>query len=255
MTIRGFDLYGGDGADGDPDYEPPFWDGVPGGPAYGSGIYCELASPTIKNCVITNCIARGGIGGDGANGDDDHPDGGHGGWPGQAGGGGLACLYYSDPIVTNCTFNNCNAIGGIGGNGGNGSEDPFGFGGRGGGWYYPDDPNSPYDFAHSGHYTRYTGRGGAIYIDSTSSPEFIHCTLTNNGTEGGYCGISGTTPYYFDRIEEPTINWTIDNFGGAVYVGDYAGGFPDGWGHGEAKFEDFIFTSNTADTNAADGED
>ncbi|GAH35311.1 unnamed protein product, partial [marine sediment metagenome] len=163
LTIRGFNMYGGNGRGGNPGADPPWWDGVPGGSVYGAAIRCYYSSPTIKNCIITDCSARGGNGGNGAGGNDDHPDGGHGGWPGRGYGGGMGCLDDSNPLVINCTFDNCRAYGGNGGNGGNGNGNPWGPGGRGGGWYYPYDIYlyQPYEWGPFDFYTTYSGHGGA----------------------------------------------------------------------------------------------
>ncbi len=255
LTISGFNINGMDGMDGDPSLG--FWDGVPGVDVYGSGIYCAAyGSPTIRNCIITNCIATGGDGGNGAGGDEDHPDGGHGGWPGKAGGAGISCIYYSNPIVINCTFDDCHVIGGIGGDGGDGSEDPLGVGGRGGGWHYPIDPPTPYEWGpYPFFYTWYSGHGGAVYADESSSPKFIDCTFTDNSSEGGNCGICGITPLEPDYREEPTIYWKIDNFGGAVYLGNYPYDYEYAYyyygGINETIFENCTFNNNMADPNIA----
>jgi hypothetical protein len=253
LTIRGFNLYGGDGFDGNPDQG--YWDGVPGGSVFGSAILCWVnASPTIKNCVITDCTARGGNGGNGADGDDGHRNGGHGGWPGSAGGAGIACLRDSNPIVINCTFNNCRAYGGNGGDGGNGDDDPWGYGGNGGGWYYSYEPYTPYEWGPFEFYTNYTGRGGAVYADKSSSPTFRNCTFTNNLSDGGTCGICGQNGPPGSRYE-PSINWTIDNFGGAVYLGGsgywnfggYWNYFYDFNDFSKAGFINCTFSNNVAD--------
>ncbi len=249
LTIRGFNLVGFNGQNGNPNQG--YYDGVPGTSVYGSAILCYLASPTIKNCVITDCSADGGNGGNGANGDDDHPAGGHGGWPGGGYGGGLACLEGSNPDVINCTFDNCTATGGDGGDGGDGDDEPLGPGGRGGGWYYPFLPFPDYEFGPFEFYTEYSGHGGAAYCDAISSPTFVNCTFTNNRTESGTCGISGITPTNFRY--EPTIRWLIDNSGGAVYIAPYPEYFFD-FGFfieekSEAEFENCTFSNNVADPN------
>jgi len=263
LTIRGFNMYGGNGRGGNPDQG--YWDGIPGGDIYGAAIRCwSDASPTIKNCIITDCSVRGGNGGNGAGGNDDHPSGGHGGWPGQAGGGGMGCLNDSNPLVINCTFDNCRAYGGNGGDGGNGNGDPWGYGGRGGGWYYSYDPNMsyyemPYEWGPFDFYTWYSGHGGAVYCDQSSSATFMDCTFTNNRTEGGTCGICGITPPGYRA--EPTIHWKIDNFGGAVYLGGrpyYYYYYPYDYNEpmNESKFMNCTFANNTADpTTTPDSED
>jgi len=261
ITITGFNVVGLNGEDGDP--ADGYYDGVPGESVYGAAILCYAASPTIKNCIITDNSATGGNGGNGANGDDDHPAGGHGGWPGGGYGGGIACLVGSNPTVINCTFENCAAIGGNGGNGGNGDDDPWGPGGRGGGWYYPYPPEMyvggyPYEWGPFDFYTEYSGHGGALYCDAISSPTFTDCNFTDNRTESGNCGISGITPPNFRA--EPTINWLIDNSGGAIYIAPYPEYFFD-FGivpvvKSEAKFQNCTFSNNIADPNVQlDNED
>ncbi len=265
ITINGFVHQAYSGLDADELGE----DGYNGAHAFGGGIICYMASPTIKNCIITDCSVIGGNGGNGFNGGGNEPDdpnihGTDGGWPGRAYGGGLACLINSHPTVINCTFENCSATGGNGGDGGNGStsEDAYGDGGRGGGWYYGEDSrwyNVPWDRSSQGYsrqgpdvdsfydfYNEYTGRGGAVFVGEECFPTFTHCTFTNNYTEGGTCGITGLDGWPPEDRVEPSIHWEIENFGGAVFC--EAGSSP--------TFVDCNFIGNTADTNyPADNDD
>ena len=255
LTIRGFNVVGLNGDDGNP--ADGVYDGEPGNSAFGGAILCYSASPTIKNCIITDCSVTGGTGGNGANGDADHPSGGHGGWPGRGYGGGMACLIESSPVVTNCTFQNCLSIGGAGGNGGNANADSIFPGGRGGGRYYPFPPLVDYEFPPIGFYTEYSGHGGAVYCDASSSPTLSNCTFNDNSTQSGTSGISGLDPEGFRP--EPTISWQIDNLGGAVYIGLIVDPImlltqPDV--KSEARFIDCIFNNNAAEPNVqADSED
>jgi hypothetical protein len=157
----------------------------------------------------------------------------------------MGCFYGSSPTVINCTFQNNIARGGNGGDGGNGNgapPGPWGPGGPGGGWYYGqnsrwynwDWPFGPYDL-----YTEYTGRGGAVYVGSGCSPEFIDCTFTNNRSFGGTNGICGIDGAPVNGRYEPSIHWKIDNFGGAVYAS----------GGSTVKFAGCAFNDNLADTN------
>jgi len=232
LTIRGFQFEALDGDDG----AAPDFSGRNGNSFSGGAIFCNVASPTIRNCIITDCSIIGGDGGNGAAGTAEHPEGGHGGWPGQASGAGLACLVNSNPTVINCIFTNCVVVGGNGGDGGNGNADPSGEGGRGGGWYYGYDVNWPYGPYEP--YTRYSGLGGAVYIGKDCSPEFRSCTFENNRTEGGTCGICGQDNGDQGR-DEPGILWEIENFGGAVFCET----------NSSSIFTDCNFTGNTADTN------
>jgi len=240
ITIRGFTLNGTDGLDGDTGFDPPYWDGIEGTTVAGS-IVCYMASPTIKNCIIADCNTSGGDGGTGANGGAEHPDGGHGGWPGAAWGGGMACLYGSNPYVINCTFQNCRANGGNGGDGGD-ADNQGGWGGNGGGWYYSDPPPTPYEWGPFGHYTEYSGRGGAVYVGEGCFPAFIHCTFTDNRSNGGNCGISGLSQVEGLRYE-PSENWKIDTSGGAVFCEE----------NSSAVFIGCEFNDNVADMNSPEG--
>ncbi len=72
----------------------------------GGGICCVGSSPTIRNCIVTNCIGSWGGGGIGCY-LDSYPridgcvlSGNNGGW-----GGGVACDL-SDPLITSCIFIN-----------------------------------------------------------------------------------------------------------------------------------------------------
>ena len=273
ITIRGFGARGVDGLDGD---APDRFDGAPGADVFGASIRCgvrtgwdfvggafveigDAGSPTIKNCIIQNTIATGGDGGAGADGqvtppDVFHPDGGDGGWPGKAYGAGICIRFSSSPRVINCTFDNCVVSGGSGGDGGDGYNDPDdiydGTGGRGGGYTYAG--NSPWFGVpwlygnHDGildgfydHYTEYTGSGGAVFVDNDCSPVFEYCIFTNCRSEGGTNGICGINGWLPNLRYDPTINYVIPNFGGAVYVADRS----------DAAFIGCDFNANVADTN------
>jgi len=249
VTLRGWSHGGIDGEDGS-DMDD-FNDGEPGYDDFGGAISCWGASPTIKNCVIADCNISGGDGGDGQVGNEDHPDGFNGGFPGRAYGGGMACLsggvfMPSSPLVINCTFDNCSAAGGVGGDGGNGNSDPDGWGGKGGGYYYPWwEVYTPWEFEGLYRYdddysdpARYSGRGGAVYVGEYCSPRFIGCTFNSNYSQGGSNGICGQNEPTGSR-NQPSIHWLIDNMGGAVYCGIDS----------EAEFIDCVFTDNYADVN------
>ncbi|TSA52758.1 MAG: hypothetical protein D4R45_06590, partial [Planctomycetaceae bacterium] len=185
------------------------------GDGYGGGILCENgSSPTIKNCIITNCTVTGAHGGDGAQGQflfitgmirGDMPDdwsyiaptdadqtnvqtSGDGQWGGHAGagtghgyGGAIACLEGSSPTITNCIFRDNSALGGMGGTGGGGGTTSGGneSGGGDGGDAIGD------------------GIGGGIYSDGQSCPIITRCKFENNIAatgipgEGGAVGIGG----------------------------------------------------------------
>jgi hypothetical protein len=143
---------------------------VNGGSAYGGAIFVGAkSSPTIVDCRISNCRVIGGNGGPGQNGGgwSDSTirvgDGGRGGWPGQAYGGGIYCASGSTPTVIGCTITGCRAIGGNGGDGGSGgtSDGISGFGGFGGGWSTVGE----WDYA-------YYGRTGYPYYDPYYDPYY-----------------------------------------------------------------------------------
>jgi parallel beta-helix repeat protein len=241
ITIRRYGGRGVDGHAGMPDKN--HYDGWPGGAVVGA-ISCSNASPTIKNCVIADCNLIGGNGGNGANGDTEHPHGGNGGWPGFAYGGALYCSWGSNPTVINTTFRNNAVIGGSGGDGGNGqTTEPYGRGGRGGGWYYPDPVPSPWEDPDvSGSYDDpglYTGRGGAVYIGQSCSITLTGCTFIGNRSEGGTNGICGQEGRLPNLRDEPSIHWKIENFGGAAYCA----------ADSRVKFEKCSFIENKADPN------
>ncbi|MBN2018810.1 MAG: S8 family serine peptidase [Sedimentisphaerales bacterium] len=265
ITIRGFNAYGGDGIDGEPDDEDnPHYDGVSGGSYYAMGVQCQYgASPTIINCVIDDCYFEGGDGGNGADGStevneatgvSEHPVGGNGGWPGFAYGGAvyISNTYYgwdflsspSNPTFINCTLSNNRAIGGDGGDGGNGGGEPvYGRGGKGGGWYYPESANVIWEPV-SGYYDGYgrlpkdhSGLGGAVFIDRDSAPKFEKCSFINNRSNGGLNGITGQNGWLPNLRQEPTVNYRIDTLGGAIYMATGS----------SATFNNCVFADNVAD--------
>ncbi|MCP4450848.1 MAG: hypothetical protein GY809_05260, partial [Planctomycetes bacterium] len=227
LTIRGFNLEGLDGPGGQGG------DGLhhasPGADVFGGAITCMSASPTIKNCVIMDCSAQGGNGGNGAGATDTDPQGGHGGAPGMGLGGAIACVDFSNPVVKDCQFVNCQALGGNGGDGGDGSD--LGLSGWGGGWdpqwawdydvyYAPGDLESSYYGLYYDQDLTYSGLGGAAYIDTTSAPEFVRCEFTNNSSAAGVTGVSGLYGLpQFNLAFESTNRWQIDGYAGAVSIG------------------------------------
>jgi len=264
ITMRGFSHGAPDGLDGLLPLEP----GENGYNNFGGTIYCGDASPTIKNCVITDADNWAGDGGDGMPATAEHPEGMAGGWPGATYGGGMAIFNYGDPnvvsnpLLINCTFNDCHVWGGNGGDGGDGYDfppGPWGLGGRGGGWYYGTNSiwyNVPWPYAYQGieysefttrgdgsdfydFYTKYTGLGGAVYVGPNCAPEFIDCTFTNNSCEGGLCGITGIDGMPMDHRQEPGLRWKIDSFGAAVFCADYS----------SVVFKNCTFSNNFTDPN------
>lgn len=202
-----------DGADGDdgvypgvpPDGTLPTA-GISGGDAYGGAIYCDSDSiPTIIDCQITDCNAKGGNGGDGGDGidaDDVQPAfpgslGGNGGW---GYGGAIYCGAEGGIIISRCDISNNICSAGTGGDGGIGGAPSEAFPGPqtdgapgidgqayGGGLYY--DPNcliSINDSAIS--LNTASNRGGGIYYGTTDlTVELSGSDITDNlaSTGGG----------------------------------------------------------------------
>jgi predicted outer membrane repeat protein len=253
----------------------PDIDGENGGSVYGGAIMCgeilyttydgnsftlvkAAGSPTIKNCVIKDCNLWGGSGANGLSGTATHFAGGDGGWPGGAFGAGISIRFGSSPAIINCTFRNCTVTGGNGGDGGTGNADPWGQGGRGGGWtygessYYWYNASWTYGYPINGSedpcfatgyydiYTKYSGHGGAVYVGPDCAPKFENCTFVNNHAQGGTNGIAGLGGNSTVR-DEPSIHWKIPNSGGAVYCDS----------NSFAEFTGCRFINNTADVNAA----
>jgi len=208
FTLRGFQnvgINGAGGTEGAPD-------GVAGVSTFGGAIRCLSASPTIRNLVIEDCAVTGGNGGAGFDGNDDFPMGGNGGWPGVGAGGGIACLSFSDPTITNVVFRNCQATGGNAGDGGDAGNG--GLPGEAGGWYtnpFPSlfAPNFSF-LASSG------GIGGAAYVDPSSSPIFKDCVFENCSTGSGISGVIGAGAA---GVPKPVTAVPLDTAGGAVFVG------------------------------------
>ncbi len=211
-------------------------EGHDAGSAYGGAIRFNYASPTVKNCVFTGCIAEGGTGGNGAGGTATDPFGGNGGLPGIGAGGAMAIMSQSNPLIDNCTFSDCQAIGGSGGNAGIGVNGSLSRAGWGGGWsprwvspelwesYQMFSIPGPFNLLEENNFyydllifddwtVEYTGKGGAVFIDRTSSPTLIDCVFTNNQVSAGTLGES---PYAW-----PFTSWAPHLYGGAVHIGEH----------------------------------
>jgi len=167
-------------------------DGIVGGNVQGGAILIESgASPTIINCIITDCLITAGNASSGnvgsVQGDLSDPDdpnsqplgfggkGGDGGDGGSAYGGGIYCGSYSSPAIINCTISNCQiegAAAGDGADGGNGADNGVagsgGSGGNGGGAF-----------------------GGGIYIGYGSIPTIKDCNIVGCSAIGGDAGNAG----------------------------------------------------------------
>ncbi len=185
------------------------------------------SSPDVRNCVFNGCGVIGSDGGAGAVVDDAPGDGGWGGW---SHGGAVSLGADSNPRFTNCQFINCFARGG---DGGNGTEEPDG---RGGLWDQTDYPDIPpfriWEFGPYEEFFKYSGFGGAVFVDANSSPEFIDCNFVNCQAYGGASGLGGGFSW-------PPVHWRVNRFGGAVYCADDS----------TANFTRCRFIGNTADVD------
>ncbi|MHC4500217.1 MAG: InlB B-repeat-containing protein, partial [Planctomycetota bacterium] len=156
-------------------------------------------SPTVRNCVFTQCRIVGANGQNGNLSD---------GIPGVSVEGGAMHIVNGSPTVQNCVFDGCSVDGGNGGRGANGVISPVyhpaGWDGGWAGWAY----------------------GGAVYCGFNSSPSFTDCSFTDCTATGGDGG-NGGTGYSFPPIakggrggnwvwapsEEPgpfTVPWWLD---------------------------------------------
>ena len=237
------------------EFPPPIDDNLPPlapraqsatGEGYGGGILCENgSSPTIRDCVITNCVVIGARGGDGAPGQSgswswvdaggqtqnstDGQWGGYGGAAvGTAYGGGIACRQGSSPAIINCTIQYNVAMGALGGNGGDGGNAG---GGResGGG---------------SGGAAIGAALGGGCYADSSSAPTLTDCRFVNNVTLSGVGG-SGGAPGIGNALPIPP--YFVSGFDGTAYaLAEVRGGavaYDDG---SQAQITGCDFSSNKA---------
>ncbi len=214
----------------------PLADGENGNPSYGVAIllhedYVDIidppnigSSPYIKNCVFRNISAVGSNGGNGGVVNGQPGDGGWGGW---AQGAAISLGSESNPKIENCKFINCSVTGGDGGNGTNPPN-----AGRGGMWTQTYLGSDGWEYGPYVEFTRYTGRGGALYVEVNSTPEIINCEFTDCVAMGGASGQGGGPV-------SPNRYYRNNRYGGAVYCAE--GSSP--------VFTGCKFTNNVADIN------
>ena len=208
--------------------QDPNGNGADGENSTGGAINCIGASPIIRNCIINNCVAEGGMGGAGAPGqpgvpgdpgdpndpnDDIDPipptEGSAGGDGGSGYGGGIYSDPNSGPTIFNCQFNVCSAIGGAGGTGGAGG--------------IPGDPNEPNAPSGEGGASDANGWGGGICVDSGSTATVFDCILidcsaiSSGDGEGRGGGIYFGTGYSGALIADMTA--CVSGSGGGLYCG------------------------------------
>ncbi|MDH4201556.1 MAG: M4 family metallopeptidase [Phycisphaerae bacterium] len=194
------------------------------------GTQTNPASPTIRNCVFVDCFAHGGYGSNGGNGpnpgnDSDGNPGSPGVDGGNAYGGAIYAYAGSSPLIKECEFTNCQAIGGNAGNGGNGSN--------GGGHSQGAPDGTPGWRGGDGGNAGKGGCawGGAIYFESNCLPELYDVTISDCFVQVGEAGSGGDGGDGSDAKGDARgghggnggIGGDLrapDSSGGAVYFGD-----------------------------------
>ncbi|MAE40919.1 MAG: hypothetical protein CML07_08395, partial [Psychrobacter sp.] len=181
-----------------------------GSAANGGGIYCSDASPTIKNCIITNNTATDGKGGgiycesaspkilDCTITNNTATKTGSTNATATSMGGGIYCSQ-SDPTITNCQITD-NLVQATGGAGNNGSSASTSNGGNG-------------TTGQAG-----SGYGGGIYC-SDSSPAISNCRIENNTAKGigGGGGNGGSYTYSYGNGGNGGAGNEGRSYGGAIY--------------------------------------
>ncbi|MHC4499147.1 MAG: right-handed parallel beta-helix repeat-containing protein, partial [Planctomycetota bacterium] len=215
ITIRNGDAVGNSASPAAPH---PGFPGSDGEYAYGGAIASfGASSPTISNCIIINCMARGRFAGDGARGPDAPPsppfppargiDGGAGGRGGDGYGGAFYFASKSKPKILGCQIINCRTIGGNGGAGGRGGDGylvgPIPSRGGGHGADAGDGGNAYGGAMYFEPYCKVTIKGCVIEGSSTTQGEGNiggdGGNGLNSGAMGGNAGsgsINGTASWY-----------------------------------------------------------
>ena len=164
ITIQNSNWYSDSGPDGMTPGNPSI-DGMNGVSTMGGAVRLRNdASPTFRNCVIKDSSRTAGHGGNGA-----CPSG-WGGWGGWAHGGGVYVGINGSPLFIKTLFQNCYARGGDGGNGCLTAP-----GGHGGSWGVEDDPR--WDYGPYEPYWKYSGYGGEVYCDVSSTRNLLIAIL------------------------------------------------------------------------------
>lgn len=176
FTIRGGRIYGSD----IPFHGEP-WPASPKNPV-GGGIYCEMSSPTIANCVIADCAAEVG--------------------------GGIGCVGSAASIIDSRIIN-CKA-GGLGGSRSGG----FGAGIA----LLRNSAAAIINCAIQNNEAYYNSLGGGLLVRS-SAAKVIGCDISFNGAEGN---IYGGGVYVGENSDVVLQNTIVSNntasTGGGVYA-------------------------------------
>jgi len=180
---------------------------MPGSNAIGGGILCEYSSPSIVDCVITECAADQG--------------------------GGIG-VFRGSPTIIDCVIEDCQAGGsgqaGSGGGGGVGlirssdvtilySQIRDNSSSRSGAGVYCRQSSALFSNCDVSHNTAQGSvQGGGIFCDGSSDIEFENCIISNNTAEIGSGLCAGTSG---DSAVEKVIitNCTIadNNLGGGIH--------------------------------------
>ncbi|RKY12728.1 MAG: hypothetical protein DRP52_04370, partial [Planctomycetota bacterium] len=251
-VVAGFTITNGYAHETDPDGH--------GLPSFGGAISCVDSSPTIRRCIITDCVADGS-GGDGAVGvPDSDPNvsipGGAGGDANEAGGGGIYCDPNSSPLIEYCSITGCSVLAN-GGNGGDG-ESPY-------------DPNSPTDGGVGGDGGAGANTyGGGVYFAAGSGAILSNCIVSNNTVNQGIGGLGGaaSTPGTPNTTNGAAFGGGVCHGTPGAATGNIANindtqvnnNFSDNWGGGlwgaagcVATLADCQFGNNTAHTDGGGG--
>ncbi|GAI32813.1 unnamed protein product, partial [marine sediment metagenome] len=149
---------------------------------FSGGIDILSCSPTIRNCVFSDCRVWGvsWVNNPTPTIDDDGMNG------GSVQGGAIQIINGS-PTVQNCQFTGCSAMGGNGAPGDNGvGGHSAGFDGGWGGWGY----------------------GGAVYCGYNSNPTFTDCSFSNCYALGGDGGDGGNGIDYYPGGRGGSWEWS-----------------------------------------------
>lgn len=209
---------------------------------HGGAVSILEGAPKFINCKFEDNGVFGSVAMNGANGCAAHPDGGEGGWPGRAYGGAVYAAFSSKPTFESCTFTGNQAFGGVGGNGGNGAtiDNVWYYGGRGGGYLWPESIENDvqnYWFWFDGweegdkywYYADFFGR-----YDYDVWANWFGWDKWNSWEE-----FFASSEYQISYSLSPKVDgyeeyWKYSGFGGAVYVGYLS----------EATFTDCTFEGN-----------
>jgi parallel beta-helix repeat protein len=177
----------------------------------GAGVICWGSSPTITGCMFENCSA----------------------WGTDSCGGGIACYWGSNSVISNCIVSGNMAY-------------------RSGGGIYCWESSSPRIVNCLIKDNTAQDSGGGIFCDYSSSPQVINCMVTNNMALGFKAG-----GIYCSNSSSPTItNCTIvgnqaETSGGGIFC--VASAFPALynsiiWGNSANDGGNEIFAANGSGT-------